>query len=398
MTTLAPLHIAIVTETYPPEVNGVAMTAGRMVQGLLARGHRIDLIRPRQHKADMAAAGNGLQELLVRGLGLPRYPGLKFGLPAGGKLGKRWQCQRPDLVVAVTEGPLGGSALKAARKLGIPTLSEFHTNFHSYSEHYGFGWLERSVMAYLRRFHNQNLATLVPTEAICERLCAQGFANLRVVARGVDTALYGPHRRSMALRQSWGAGEATQVVAYVGRIAPEKNLPLVLGAFEAMQNIRPDSKLVWVGDGPARAQLQASHPEQIFAGMRRAEDLACHYASADVFLFPSTTETYGNVTVEAMASGLGVIAYDYAAAHNHIRHHESGLLAPFDDDREFVEHARYAASYPSVMREMGRSAHQTATGLGWDAIIQRFEQVVAEALASKGEKQPGLAGAQASAA
>lgn len=398
MTTLAPLHIAIVTETYPPEVNGVAMTAGRMVQGLLNCGHRIDLIRPRQHKADTSAHGPGLQELLVMGLGLPRYPGLKFGLPAGGKLGRRWQAQRPDLVVAVTEGPLGSSALKMARKLGIPTISEFHTNFHSYSEHYGFGWLERSVMAYLRRFHNQNLATLVPTEDIRERLSGQGFCNLRVVARGVDTALYGPHRRSAALRAGWGAGDTTQVVAYVGRIAPEKNLPLVLGAFEAMRSIRPDSKLVWVGDGPARAQLQSSHPEQVFAGMRRGEDLASHYASADVFLFPSTTETYGNVTVEAMASGLGVIAYDYAAAHTHIRHHENGLLAKFDDDREYMEHARYAASYPSVMREMGRSAHQTATGLGWDAIILRFEQVVAEALAQRGDKKQLAHDPQASAA
>lgn len=380
MNTLSPIRIAMVTETYPPEVNGVAMTAGRMVHGLLQRGHSIDLVRPRQHAADTANGRDSFHELLVPGVGLPRYPGLRFGLPAGGKLRKRWEANRPDIVVAVTEGPLGSSALRVAKKLGIPAISEFHTNFHSYSEHYGFGWLERSVMGYLRRFHNQNLATLVPTEDIRDRLAADGFEHLHVVARGVDTQLYGPHRRSEDLRQSWGVNNNTQVVAYVGRMAAEKNLPLVLAAFNAMREIRPDSKLLWVGDGPARAQLQANHPEQVFAGMRRGDDLAAHYASADVFLFPSTTETYGNVTVEAMASGLGVVAYDYAAARSHIRHHENGLLAAFDDDHAFIEQARYAASYPSVMRELGKSAQQTSSRLGWDAIVTCFEQVVADAL------------------
>lgn len=395
---VTPLHIALVTETFPPEINGVAMTAGRMVQGLLAHGHRIDLVRPRQHKADSPGAVPGLAGLLVPGMGLPRYPGLKFGLPASGKLTRRWRQERPDLVVVVTEGPLGGSALKVARKLGIPAISEFHTNFHRYSAHYGFGWLERSVMAYLRRFHNQNLATLVPTEEIRDRLASQGFEHLQVVARGVDTRLFGPHRRSAALRQQWGAKEDTQVVAYVGRMAAEKNLPLVLAAFQAMQEIRPNSKLMWVGDGPARASLQAGHPEQVFAGMRQGEDLAAHYASADVFLFPSTTETYGNVTVEAMASGLGVIAYDYAAARAHIRHHENGLLASFDDDSAFIQQARYAASYPSVMREMGLRGHETALRLSWDAIVTRFEQVVQEVLgreaatAARRAGEPGCQG------
>lgn len=370
------LRLAIVTETYPPEVNGVAMTVGQMVKGLQAIGHHIDLVRPRQHKADVAPGA-----LLVPGLSLPRYPELRFGFPATGKLMARWRENRPDVVVAVTEGPLGWSALRAARKLGIPTISEFHTNFHSYSEHYGMAWLERPVRGYLRRFHNRNLATLVPSEDVRARLDGQGFGNLQVVARGVDTGLYDPTKRDKTLRQSWGASDCTQVVAYVGRMAAEKNLPLVQAAFREMQAIRPDSKLLWVGDGPERAALQASHPEQIFAGMQRGESLAKHYASADIFLFASTTETYGNVTVEAMASGLGVVAYDYAAARAHIRHHENGLIAPFDDDLEFIDQARYAASYPSVMRDLGIAARETTTTLGWAAIVQRFDEVVRSSLA-----------------
>ena len=141
------LHIAVVTETYPPEVNGVAMTLGRMVQGLLARGHRISLTRPRQGAQDVADSGMQLTTTLVRGLPIPGYAGLRFGLPATRLLRRQWRAERPDVVQVVTEGPLGASAIAAARELGIPVISEFHTNFHAYSRHYGCGWLEGLVTA-----------------------------------------------------------------------------------------------------------------------------------------------------------------------------------------------------------------------------------------------------------
>jgi len=371
-----PLHLAIVTETYPPEVNGVAMSCGRMVEGLRKRGHTVDLIRPRQAH-DGEPAGH---DLLLRGLGIPNYPELRFGLPATGKLLRSWRARRPDLVVAVTEGPLGWSALRAARKLGLPAISEFHTNFHSYSQHYGMAWLQRPLRGYLRSFHNRNLATLVPSEDVRASLEGQGFGHLEVVARGVDTTLYDPAKRDAELRAGWHAGPDTLVVAYVGRMAAEKNLPLVQRAYQTMRQIRPDSRMVWVGDGPERADLQAAHPEQYFAGMQRGEALARHYASADVFLFGSTTETYGNVTIEAMASGLGVVAYDYAAARAHVRHNHNGLLAAFDDDDDFVEQACYAARYPNVMRELGSVARLTAEHLGWESIVQRFEEVAYRAV------------------
>jgi len=387
-----PLRLALVTETYPPEVNGVAMTVGRMVDGLLGRGHLIDLVRPRQQAGETPRQRDSYDEMLVPGVALPRYPELKFGLPSVGKLIDRWRKTRPDLVVAVTEGPLGWSALRAARRLGIPTISEFHTNFHSYSAHYGMGWLERPVRGYLRRFHNQNLATLVPSEDIRVRLAEQGFDKLQVVARGVDTQLFSPAKRSMVLRTTWGATEDTQVVAYVGRMAAEKNLPLVLNAFREMQQIRPNSRLVWVGDGPERAALEAAGHDQIFAGMRRGEELAAHYASADVFLFPSTTETYGNVTTEAMASGLAVVAYDYAAAGAHIVQGVNGLKARFNDTADFLDQARYAAGHPQQMRALGQAARETAERHGWDSIVARFEQVAHAALAEAAANGQGKAG------
>lgn len=372
------LRVAVVTETYPPEVNGVAMTIGRMIAGLRQRRHHIQLIRPRQHRDDFPINRPDFEEVLVRGLAIPRYDMLKLGLPARRALLRLWSADRPDIVHVVTEGPLGWSALAAAEKLGIPVSSDFHTNFHTYSRHYGVGWFEKPVAAYLRRFHNRTLCTMVPTEDMRVELERIGVRNLRVVARGVDAWMFHPGKRSAALRSGWGAGTDDVVALYVGRIAPEKNLPLVLQAYAGMREANPRLRLVLVGDGPDRAALQARHPECIFAGMRTGEDLVMHYASGDIFLFPSTTETYGNVTIEAMASGLAVIAYGYAAAAQYIRHGKSGLIAGFDNAGEFLRLAAELAGDRERVRELGSAARVVAEKLDWTWIIAGFESALIE--------------------
>ena len=370
------LRIAVVTETYPPEINGVAMTIGRLVSALQQRDHQIQLIRPRQNAEDAPSSRGNLEEVLQRGLPIPRYDGLKMGLPAKSALCRLWAMKRPDIVHIATEGPLGWSALAVANKLKLTVTTDFHTNFHSYSKHYGLGLLRRPIVAYLRKFHNKALCTLVPTDGMRRELAAFGYGNLVVVARGVDTELFSPARRSAELRRSWGIDAGDLVVAHVGRLAPEKNLPLVVSAFLEMRQRVPRARLLLVGDGPERAALQARHPECLFAGMRTGTDLAAHYASADLFLFPSTTETYGNVTVEAMASGLAVVAYDYAAAEEHIRHGVNGLLAELDDAPQFTRLATDLIGDPARMRELGRNARATAETIGWDGIYDRFEQVM----------------------
>ena len=372
------LRIAVVTETYPPEINGVAMTISRMVEGLCQK-HVVELIRPRQNPQDSAKQETSLQEVLVRGFPIPRYQGLKLGLPARQRLIRLWTSQRPDVVHLVTEGPLGSSALSAARKLGIPVSSDFHTNFHSYSQHYGFGWLQKTVAAYLRKLHNRTDTTLVPTNELRDTLEQEGYQKLQVVARGVETALFHPGKRSGQLRKQWGlTGEDELVVIYVGRISAEKNLPLVLRTFKAMQAVNPKLKLVMVGDGPVRAELQRQNPEYIFAGMRTGEDLAAHYASGDIFLFPSMTETYGNVTVEAMASGLAVVAFRYAAAAEHIKHERNGLHAELGNEEEFVIQACKLAIDVSRVHKMRMHAHQTMLKLDWQNIVDEFEQALAQ--------------------
>ncbi len=377
------LRIAVVTETYPPEVNGVAMTISRMVEGLKERGHCVQLVRPRQDPQDGPASNANFSEVLVRGIAIPRYDTLKMGLPAGGSLLRLWSATRPDIVHVVTEGPLGWSAVSAAMRLGIPCSSDFHTNFHSYSKHYGLGWLAKPVVGYLRKFHNRSNSTLVPIAALAERLRHEGYRDLRVVSRGVDTQLFHPNKRSALLRQRWGVEPQQPVVLYVGRLAAEKNLALLLRAFSAMRLLRPDALLVLVGDGPQRAALQAAHPDCRFAGQRTGEDLAAHYASGDVFLFPSVTETYGNVTVEAMASGLAVVAYDYAAAALHIGHGRNGLIADFDNARDLIRLAAGLIVDPERIAQLGRRARETAERIDWNCVHDEFAAALHETIAAK---------------
>lgn len=377
------LRLAVVTETYPPEVNGVAHTIECFVRGLLNRHHEIQLIRPRQVASGEPREGAGTQsrlsEVLLRGLPIPRYPDLRMGLPAKSALIKLWSLHRPDVVHIVTEGPLGWSALQAAKRLKLPVTSDFRTNFHAYSRHYGIGWLQKPIFAYLRKFHNRTDCTMVPTESLKRDLEANGFHNVAVVARGVDTRRFNPDRRSDDLRRAWDAGPDMPVVVCVGRIAAEKNLSAIIAAYEAMRRAKPGIKLVMVGDGPAREDMQRRCPDALFAGQRVGEDLARHYASGDIFLFPSLTETFGNVTPEAMASGLPVVAYDYAAAAQLIRHGENGLLAPLEQPAEFVSYAVHLASDVNAARAMGQAARLTACEHDWDRVVGHLESILQSA-------------------
>jgi glycosyltransferase involved in cell wall biosynthesis len=381
------MRIALVTETYPPEVNGVAMTLGRLADGLRRRGHALHLVRPRQRRNEQAATESDFGELLVGSLPLPRYPGLRFGLPALGTLLGAWREQRPDIVHVATEGPLGWSALAAARRLELPVSSSFHTNFDTYSRHYGIGWMRGSIERYLRHFHNRSQVTLVPTQALAQRLAGAGFRNLMVMARGVDTGLFNPQRRSEELRRQWGADEDTLVVATVGRVAAEKNLDLAIFAFEAMRSTCPNARMVFVGDGPQKSALAARHPGHIFAGMRHGEDLAAHYASADVFLLPSLTETFGNVTLEALASGLGVVAYATAAAGELIEDGIAGLLAPPGDEQRFIQAAVSLAADPGLLARLRLRASARVARLGWDAIHDAFAGVLEDLVLMQERRQ-----------
>lgn len=312
----------------------------------------------------------------MRGLPIPRYPQLRMGVPAKRSLVRLWSVRRPDIVHLATEGPLGWSALKAARQLRIPASSDFRTNFDAYCRHYGLGFLRNPIVAYLRRFHNQTGRTMVPTGALRDELARRGFRQLAVVSRGVDAGLFDPAHRSDALRRSWGLAPDDLAVLCVGRIAAEKNLDLVIEAFSTIRRVRPSTRLVLVGDGPLRAALSQRHPDIVFCGVQRGESLAQHYASADLFLFSSLTETFGNVTLEALASGLPTIAFDYGAAGRHIDDGVNGCAVRYADSDAYVKRAVALAHDAAARRKMALAARASAEQLTTTAVSARFADLL----------------------
>jgi len=370
-------RLALVTETWPPEINGVAMTLSNLVAGMRSRDWQVDLVRPVQQGESV----DGSAGLLVPGLPIPGYQGLRFGLPVAGRLQRYWGGNRPDVVHVATEGPLGWAALRVASALRIPLTSSFHTNFHRYCKHYRLAWLRGAVTRHLRLFHNRTACTMVPNLSTRDYLQQEGYRNVVVLGRGVDHQLYARCRRDPSLRRAWQVEEDALAVLHVGRMAPEKNLDTVLEAFAQIQSRHPSARMVWVGDGPELAKTRRAHPHHVFAGARVGEDLARHYASADLFLFSSLTETYGNVVVEAMASGLPVLAYDYAAAAIHIRNTENGVLAPFGDRAGFVRLALALSSMsPSVRRQMGIAASDSLAASRWEEVCDQFERYLNDAI------------------
>ena len=366
------MRFAIVTETYPPEVNGVALTVQGLETGLRQRGHAVSLIRPRQ-PADAADSGD---TLLVRGASLPRYPGLKFGLPATRRLVAQWKASPPDAIYVATEGPLGWSALRAARRLGIPVATGFHTRFDEYMRDYGVRFLQHTALRWMRRFHNGADATLVPTRELADFLQSQGFHRVVRLARAVDARHFSPSRRDATLRAAWGLGPDDLAVIYVGRIAAEKNLELSIRAFRRIQQRQPTAKFVWVGDGPVRERLAQENPDFIFCGVQRGDALARHFASGDLFLFSSHSETFGNVTLEAMASGVPTVAFNYGAAREHLVDGVHG--AAVDNDDDFIGAALRLAGDAPARRAMADAASDAMRALHPDQVSADFDALLTD--------------------
>ena len=348
------------------------MTFGVIARELGRRHHEVTVYRPRRRDASPPPNGD-FREVSMPGFPIPGYPMLRLGLPAGRALARRWRADRPDLVHVATEGPLGASAVGAARTVGVPVTSSFHTHFHLYAAHYGVGPLRHLVLAWLRWVHNRTHLTFAPTAELCAELKTLGFRNLAVLSRGVDTRQFSPERRSSVLREAWGAGPDDLVVLHVGRMAHEKNYPMLFRAFAAMKAAHSRCRWVLVGDGPIRSRLQRELPDGVFTGFVPRDDLARHYASADVYVHASLSETFGNVLTEAMASGLAVAAFDYAAARTFVRDGINGLAVPCDRPEALVAAAARLAADGELRLRLRQTAAASLRGQSWENVIAAFE-------------------------
>jgi len=372
------VKLAIVSETFPPEINGVAMTFGVIASELGRRGHSVAVYRPWRRDLKGTTGARGYAQVPMPGLPIPGYPLLRMGLPAAGVLRRAWTADRPDLVHVATEGPLGLSAVKAARSLGIPVTSSFHTNFHAYTQHYRISLFRDVALAWLRYVHNLTNRTFAPTADLCDELAKMGFRNLAVLSRGVDTRQFRPERRSSALRSDWKAGPTDPVVIHVGRMAAEKNYPLLFRAYAAMRDANPACRFVLAGEGPLKRSLIRAHPDCVFAGFFSRDEIGRYYASADIYIHASLTETFGNVLTEAMASGLASVGFDYAAARVFMRNGESGLTAPCDQPDRLVAAAVRLATDPALRNRLRTAGRAAVEAQSWEKVITRFEAELEE--------------------
>jgi len=365
------LRLMLVTETFPPEVNGVARTLGRWVETFKKRGHLVSVVRPRQ-------PGEAKELERVYGMALPFYRQVRLGVAGPLRLLRILDKHGPDLVHIATEGPLGLSALLSCLWRGVPVASSFHTNFDHYANHYAFWGADYLAFAYLRWFHNQTAVTLVPSKETQRRLTQAGVQRVEIWTRGVDGELFHPRHRDEALRASLGLGRLGILLIYVGRLAVEKNLAVLLQAFARLRaSLSPDRReqlrLALVGDGPLSDSLQANTPSGVvLAGERHGAELSRWYASADLFAFPSVSETFGNVVLEAQASGLPVVGFDSPGVNEQVTPEVNGYLVPPGGD--LVPYLERLCLDEALRRRMGSAARARAERLDWKPIFDELEQ------------------------
>jgi glycosyltransferase involved in cell wall biosynthesis len=262
--------------------------------------------------------------------------------------------------------------------LGIPVTSSFHTNFHAYARHYKVSLFRNVALGWLRYVHNLTLRTFVPTAELCGELSAMGFANLAVMSRGVDTRQFRPERRSNSLRNEWNAAPDDPVVIHVGRMAAEKNYPLLFRAYAAMAAANPRCRFVLAGEGPLKRALMRDHPECVFAGFFSRDEIGRYYASADIYVHASLTETFGNVLTEAMASGLAAAGFDYAAARMFVRDGVTGLTANPSDPEALVAAAVRLTTEPALRERLRVAGRAAVEAQSWERVIARFERDLEE--------------------
>lgn len=379
------MRIAIITENFLPKLDGVTRTLARLLEYLQISGHRALLLGPESGMVEYA----GAEIVGTGGIPLPFYPELKMNFFRPLFL-RRLHAFQPDLVHLVDPVVLGVAGLAAARMIGKPVLSSYHTNLAAYCGHFGFPFFTQPMWSYNRFIHNQCLLTFCPSPSTARALRGQGFERVRIWPRGVDTALFQPERRDETLRERWLDGYTAHkkkvVLAYVGRISQEKNLPLLIQAYQQMDHTR--CHLVVVGDGPLLREMKqrlAGVPAT-FTGYLRGEELAAAYASADIFAFPSQTETFGQVALEAMAAGLPVVGLRAEGVCDSVEHGKTGLLLDIEgkSEQELVQSYRYLleklVEHQEKRWEMGQAALQAARERTWEkamgALLDGYEEVL----------------------
>ncbi len=380
------MRVALFTDTWLPQVNGVSRTLDRLVQHLTGRGNEVALISPRIPGRDSTSAAQPFIHIELPGVPVPMYPELLFSAPLGRSNRAVLDTFNPAVVHCATESTVGWAGRRWALKSGRPLVTSFHTNFPEYAAGYGLGFLAPTAWRLLRRFHEASFRTLCPSSTTRAELQSRGFHDrIRIWPRGVDCDRFSPSHRSLSRREELAPG-AQVVVLYVGRLAAEKRLDILMDAFKRVRERSPVRvALVLVGDGPMRASLQGRRdPDVHLTGFLKGEELAKAYAAADIFAFPSDTETFGNVVTEAMASGLPVVGVNRGGVRDLILPDRTGRLVPPDDPDSFAAALLSLVYSPINRARMGHAGRLDACQRDWCAILDGVVSTYHEAAEGAG--------------
>jgi glycosyltransferase involved in cell wall biosynthesis len=352
------VKIALVTDTFAPQVNGVTTVLIRMATAIREAGHDVIVVAPRYPGQEESRA-NG--QLRLASVPFPPYPAIRLTIPPYGDAYRYLSSFAPDVVHVATEGPLGGVGRRYALRTKTPLVTSFHTDFPRYCRDYGLPSLESWVWRWLVWFHRPARLTHTPGEAILAKLQGRGLSQAVLWGRGVDTALFSPQRRMPEWRQRLGLAEEAVIVVHVGRLAREKNLGVLANAWSlARKQLGGAAEFLLVGDGPIAAELEAKLPWVRRMGFMARNELANVYANSDICLLPSDTETCGLVALEAMASGLPVVAADAGGFRDSVRAEHNGLLVPPDRPETFADAVVRLALDSDYRRALASRARQTA--------------------------------------
>ena len=350
-----PLRLAIFSGVYDYIADGVSLTLNRLVEDLERDGVEVLVFAPTATQAAFSAAGTLVSVPSIPAPGRPEYRvALGIGRPARRQLA----AFRPNLFHLAVPDFLGFTSLRLARRWRIPALASYHTRYETYLTYYGLDIVRPISAAFLRWFYGACDMVCVPSPSMADELRAKGYgSDIRVWGRSVDTVRFNPGKRSTEWRQSLGIGVEEVIVAFVSRIVREKDLDTVVNAVEGLERRGVSFRCVIVGDGPDRAYLEKRLPQAVFTGALAGEDLARAYASSDIFLFPSLTETFGNVTLEAMASGLPAVCADATGSRSLVEPDVTGFLAQPKDANSFVGYLERLIASPDLRRRMGAAGH-----------------------------------------
>ncbi|MFZ5944823.1 MAG: glycosyltransferase family 4 protein [Bacillota bacterium] len=359
------MKVAYFTDTYLPQINGVTNTLSRLVSFLDKKGIENIVFAPaeRDYQYQTTVDTSFSVKFFL-------YPECRLSIPNPYRIGNLLSRFRPDLIHCITHFNMGLTGLKYSQNHRIPVVASYHTNFDQYLDFYNLPFMKNIFWEYTQWFHNQCLVNYAPSQDTIGVLQEKGIKNIELWSRGVDTELYNPGKRKEKLRQVWNASGKT-VLLYVGRLSPEKNLQLLINCYRMLQTRLGDSiHLVITGDGPLLHSLrQESIPNATFTGYKTGEELAEIYASADVFVFPSSTETFGNVVLEAMSCGLPVIGFAAGGVKESICDGVNGLLCNCRDLDGFVQANEKLIQEQGYRNLLSIGARQYALTQSWHNIF-----------------------------